>query len=379
MTLVPPLTLYIHIPWCVQKCPYCDFNSHALLGELPESRYVDALIRDMDSQQAYASGRPIEAIFFGGGTPSLLSARAIEDLLQAVKVRFTLRMGAEITLEANPGTVDAQRFADFHGTGINRLSVGIQSFDEQKLKALGRIHGAREARQAAELAARYFANFNLDVMTGLPGQTVAEAREDVRQALSYQPPHLSCYALTLEPNTPFHHRPPPLPAAEIVEELEDVTQQFLRQAGYENYEISAWARGGAYARHNINYWQFGDYMGIGAGAHAKLSGPWGVQRQRRARHPLAYMKAVEAGQPIEEAWSITAQDMPFEFMINALRLRRGVAKALYERHTGQQASVFQVLTQRLEAEGLLEQNAVSWVATAHGQQFLNDVLQQFLP
>lgn len=377
--LEPPLTLYVHIPWCVQKCPYCDFNSHALQGELPEQRYVEALIGDLDSQRARVSERPVEAIFFGGGTPSLFSATALSRLLTAIKARLKVREGAEITLEANPGTVDADRFADFAEAGINRLSLGIQSFDDEKLRALGRIHGAREAHRAAEAAQRLFANFNLDVMTGLPGQTVAQAQRDIQSALSYAPPHLSCYALTLEPNTPFYQRPPILPASEVLAELEMATQQALQAAGYENYEISAWARSGAYARHNLNYWEFGDYLGIGAGAHGKLSGPWGVERQRRARHPMAYMKAVEEGKGIEESWTVATQDLPFEFMINALRLRKGVDRALYERHTGQSSAEFQDLSEALEAEGWLEKEATRWVATAHGQNFLNDLLQRFLP
>ncbi len=379
MIAKPPLTLYVHIPWCIQKCPYCDFNSHALQGELPEKRYVDALIRDLESQQERVTGRFVETIFFGGGTPSLFSAQSLGRLITEIKERLRVRDGAEITLEANPGTMDAARFVDFRGAGINRLSLGIQSFDEDKLRALGRIHGAREAHQAAAIARQQFANFNLDMMTGLPGQTVAEAQQDIYSALAYDPPHLSCYALTLEPNTPFYQRPPVLPAPEVLAELEMVTQQALREANYENYEVSAWAHSGNYARHNLNYWEFGDYLGIGAGAHGKLSGTWGVERQRRTRHPQAYMKAVELGHPIEEAWTVQPQDLPFEFMMNALRLRKGVNKSLYERHTGQSSQGFRELSDALETEGWLEKNDQRWVATTHGQNFLNDLLQRFLP
>ncbi len=379
MTPLAPLTLYIHVPWCVQKCPYCDFNSHALQGELPEQRYLEALIADLGEQRDRVAGRSVEAVFFGGGTPSLLSPAAVARLIDAVAGSLNLSASAEITLEANPGTVDAGRFAGFRAAGVNRLSLGVQSFDDGMLHALGRIHDARGAHEAVVCAMNHFDNVNLDLMIGLPRQTVAEACADIETALRYNPPHLSCYTLTLEPNTPFHHRPPVLPDAETQEQLEAEVYRRLTVAHYDNYEISAWARNGMMARHNLNYWEFGDYLGIGAGAHAKLSGAWGVERQRRPRHPTAYMRAVEAGEAVEESWTVKLCDLPFEFMMNALRLRRGVDRRLYEQHTGQSSSVFAGLVRKLEDEGWLERDATRWVATSHGQRFLNDLLQRFLP
>ncbi|NDU85390.1 MAG: oxygen-independent coproporphyrinogen III oxidase-like protein [Ferrovum sp.] len=375
----PPLALYIHIPWCVRKCPYCDFNSHALAGEIPEQRYVAALIADLESQLPKIWGRTVQSVFFGGGTPSLLSPTAVHALISAIQARVTLVAGAEITLEANPGTADKARFLGFREAGVNRLSLGIQSFDESKLKQLGRIHGSGEAHRAAEAAADLFQRFNLDLMYGLPEQTVEQAQNDLEQALRYRPPHLSCYQLTLEPHTPFYHSPPSLPSSEVLDAMESHLHPLLAAQGYESYETSAFARNHDYCRHNLNYWQFGDYLGIGAGAHGKLTGPWGIERQRRARQPEAYMRAVEGGQGVAEQQQVDSRDLPFEFMMNALRLRQGVPVQLFERHTGLSLASLTPLLDQLKAEGWLVADPSRLAPTVRGQFFLNDLLQRFLP
>ncbi|WP_273118394.1 radical SAM family heme chaperone HemW [Ferrovum myxofaciens] len=379
MRLTPPLSLYLHVPWCVRKCPYCDFNSHVMPTRLPEERYLTALRQDLEMQLPRIWGRTVETVFFGGGTPSVLSPEGVGRLLEEIRALVPLAAGAEITLEANPGTVDAERFRAFRAAGINRLSVGIQSFSDDQLKLLGRIHGSSEAHRAAEAAATHFERFNLDLMVGLPEQTIEGVCADVAQALQYAPSHLSCYQLTLEPHTPFYHHPPPLPDAETLDQGEQAAHAILMAAGYEPYETSAWARGGDYCRHNLNYWRFGDYLGLGAGAHGKLTGPWGIERQRRARQPEAYMRAVERGTPVEEVQNVTAQDIPFEFMMNALRLSKGVPREMYERHTGLSLQGLQPLLSQLEEEGWLEANPRRLCPTFRGQRFLNDLLQRFLP
>jgi len=379
MRLTPPLSLYLHVPWCVRKCPYCDFNSHVMPTRLPEERYLTALRQDLEMQLPRIWGRTVETVFFGGGTPSVLSPEGVGRLLEEIRALVPLAAGAEITLEANPGTVDAERFRAFRAAGINRLSVGIQSFSDDRLKLLGRIHGSSEAHRAAEAAATHFERFNLDLMVGLPEQTIEGVYADVAQALQYAPSHLSCYQLTLEPHTPFYHHPPPLPDADTLDQGEQAAHGALLAAGYEAYETSAWARGGDQCRHNLNYWCFGDYLGLGAGAHGKLSGPWGIERQRRARQPEAYMRAVERGVPIEESLNVAAQDLPFEFMMNALRLSKGVPREMYERHTGLSLQELQPLLSQLEEEGWLEANPHRLCPTFRGQRFLNDLLQRFLP
>ncbi|KXW59197.1 oxygen-independent coproporphyrinogen-III oxidase-like protein YqeR [Ferrovum myxofaciens] len=379
MRLTPPLSLYLHVPWCVRKCPYCDFNSHVMPTRLPEERYLTALRQDLEMQLPRIWGRTVETVFFGGGTPSVLSPEGVGRLLEEIRALVPLAAGAEITLEANPGTVDAERFRAFRAVGINRLSVGIQSFSDDQLKLLGRIHGSSEAHRAAEAAATHFERFNLDLMVGLPEQTIEGVCADVAQALQYAPSHLSCYQLTLEPHTPFYHHPPPLPDADTLDQGEQAAHGALLAAGYEAYETSAWARGGDQCRHNLNYWCFGDYLGLGAGAHGKLSGPWGIERQRRARQPEAYMRAVERGVPIEESLNVAAQDLPFEFMMNALRLSKGVPREMYERHTGLSLQGLQPLLSQLEEEGWLEANPHRLCPTFRGQRFLNDLLQRFLP
>ena len=322
---LPPLALYIHIPWCLKKCPYCDFNSHEVHGEAPEAAYVDALLADLEFALPSIWGRKVVSIFVGGGTPSLFSAAAIDRLLSGVRARVPLLPDAEITLEANPGTFERQKFADFHAAGVNRLSLGVQSFDPAQLQALGRVHDADEARRAAEAALTIFGNVNLDLMYGLPRQTVAEARADLATALTFAPPHLSFYHLTLEPNTLFHRYPPPLPDDDTAADIEDAVHATLAAAGYQHYETSAYAKPGRSCAHNANYWRFGDYLGIGAGAHSKLSFADRIVRQLRWKQPKQYLERVAAGRPLQEEVEVTRGDVGFEFMLNALRLTDGRA------------------------------------------------------
>ena len=353
---LPPLSLYIHIPWCVRKCPYCDFNSHEARAAVPEERYIAALIADLDRALPQVWGRRVYSIFFGGGTPSLFSARSVDAILSAVRARVALAADAEITLEANPGTAEAGKFRDFRAAGVNRLSVGIQSFDPRHLKSLGRIHDEREARRAIELAMSNFDNVNLDVMYGLPAQAAEEARADIDAALSFHPAHLSCYHLTIEPNTYFHRFPPKLPDDDAAAAMQEAIEARLAGAGYDHYETSAFARRNtdaagssagddsrptthnprltAYCRHNLNYWQYGDYLGIGAGAHSKLSFPARVVRQVRVKHPERYMESAEGGDPVQEQHEVRPEEIPFEFMMNALRLNAGFAAALFEERAG---------------------------------------------
>jgi oxygen-independent coproporphyrinogen-3 oxidase len=377
-----PLSLYVHTPWCVQKCPYCDFNSHELRGAMPEADYVAALIADLESALPLVWGRKVSSIFFGGGTPSLLSGAALDKLLTAMRTLLPLLPGAEITLEANPGTVEADKFAAFRDAGVNRLSLGIQSFNSVQLRALGRIHDDREARLAIEIAVTHFDNFNLDLMYGLPGQTLEQALYDVDTALSFAPPHLSCYQLTLEPNTAFAAAPPVLPDPDRCADMQDAIEARLAAAGFTHYETSAFARPGRQCRHNLNYWTFGDYLGIGAGAHGKLTvhdrGAWEVRRQMRWKQPRQYLAQVAAGQSLQEEFVVAAADLPFEFMMNALRLNQGFDAALFEMRTALPLRVIENELHQAEREGLLDRDAQRIAPTQRGQRFLNRLLEMFL-
>lgn len=376
--LLPPLALYIHIPWCVRKCPYCDFNSHAAGPTLPEEEYVDALLADLDVDLRHVHGRPLTSIFFGGGTPSLFSDRALGRLLAGVERRVAFAPDIEITLEANPGTFEQAKFKGYRALGINRLSIGVQSFQEAKLKALGRIHDGNEAIRAADMArAAGFDNFNLDLMHGLPEQSIEDALFDLRTAIAQAPTHLSWYQLTMEPNTVFWSQPPVLPEDDLLWDIQEAGQALLAAEGYAQYEVSAYARPGKQARHNLNYWTFGDFLGIGAGAHAKLSTPDGrIQRTWKTRLPKDYLdrsKAFQAGERVLEA-----DELPFEFLMNVLRLSEGAPAELFTQRTG--LPVRQLDQARREAErlGLLQADDTRLVATAKGQLFLNDLLQLFL-
>ena len=376
---LPPLALYIHIPWCVKKCPYCDFNSHAAGPTLPEQEYVDALLADLDQDLPRVHGRPLRSIFFGGGTPSLFSAKALGRLLEGVERRIPFATDIEITLEANPGTFEQAKFRDYRALGINRLSIGVQSFQAAKLKALGRIHDGDEAIRAADMArAAGFANFNLDLMHGLPEQSIEDALGDLRIAIAQAPTHLSWYQLTLEPNTLFWSQPPTLPEDDILWDIQEAGQALLAEHGYAQYEVSAYAQPGKAARHNLNYWSFGDFLGIGAGAHAKLSSPQGViARSWKTRLPKDYLdpgKAFSAGERL-----LGPDEMPFEFLMNVLRLTDGVASSLFTERTGLPLRVLAAAREEAQQRGLLQRDPARLVATREGQLFLNDLLQHFLP
>ena len=375
---LPPLALYVHIPWCLRKCPYCDFNSHEARGEVPEHRYVDALVADLELALPSIWGRKVGSVFIGGGTPSLFSADAIDTLLAAIRARVPLIPDAEVTLEANPGTFERAKFAGFFGAGINRLSLGIQSFGPKQLSAIGRVHDADDTRRAAEAALSIFSNVNFDLMYALPRQTLAEAEADVAAALAFSPPHLSFYHLTLEPNTLFHRYPPPLPDEETAADIEDAIRAKLGAAGYHHYETSAYARPGRECRHNLNYWRFGDYLGIGAGAHSKLSFADRVARQVRHKQPKQYMDATEGGTPMLEESMVTRADIGFEFMLNALRLTEGVPKSLFAERTGYPLALVQRELAQAEARGLIERDPTTLRPTVLGQRFLNDLQQIFL-
>ncbi len=383
----PPLSLYIHIPWCVRKCPYCDFNSHELRGELPEMRYVQALIADLESLLPLVWGRRVDSVFFGGGTPSLLSAQALGDILAAVRARLRLDAYAEITLEANPGTVEAVKFEAFRALGVNRLSLGIQSFNAAHLRALGRIHDDREARAAVEIALRHFENVNLDLMYALPAQGLAEALADLGVAVSSGAHHVSAYHLTLEPNTLFHRHPPSLPDDDLSADMQEAIEGELARAGFEHYETSAFARPGHRCRHNLNYWQFGDYAGIGAGAHGKLSVAtptarghrWEVCRQMRIKHPREYQTAALAGAPLQQETVVAAAELGFEFAMNALRLIEGFETRLFTERTGLPLQVIAPQLEQAQARGWLVRDHLRVRPTRQGARFLNDLLELFLP
>jgi putative oxygen-independent coproporphyrinogen III oxidase len=378
VTTPPPLTLYIHLPWCVRKCPYCDFNSHAA-DAIPEAAYIDALARDLELALPDIWGRKIHAVFFGGGTPSLFSPDGIDRILTIVRTLSPLEPLAEITLEANPGTVEAGCFKGYREAGITRVSLGIQSFDDDLLRRIGRIHGGAEARHAAELAAQTFDSFNLDLMYALPGQSADMLRTDIETALSLNPPHLSCYHLTLEPNTAFGHTPPAnLPDDDTAATMQQWLEERLGASGYEHYETSAFAKPRHRCRHNINYWMFGDYLGIGAGAHSKLSFHDRIVRQMRTKHPLQYMHNVEFGCHVNETRTLTHSELPFEFMMNALRLNEGIPTSTFTQHTGLPLVACMAGLEEAEKKGLIERSTNSLRPTPKGQRFLNDLLMMFL-
>jgi putative oxygen-independent coproporphyrinogen III oxidase len=376
---LPPLSLYVHIPWCMKKCPYCDFNSHERRGDVPEAQYVDALIADLEFALPSIWGRRVDTVFFGGGTPSLFSAGAIDRILGAVRARVPLSPDAEITLEANPGTFEQHKFTDFKAAGINRLSLGVQSFDPRFLAALGRVHDDQEARAAGRAALKIFGNVNFDLMYALPGQTLGDARADVTTALDFSPPHLSFYHLTIEPNTLFHRHPPQLPDDDAAADIESAVDDALARAGYVHYETSAHAKSGFECRHNLNYWRFGDYLGIGAGAHSKLSFRDRVIRQVRYKQPQQYMDAVLRGAPLVEDQEVTRDDMGFEFMLNALRLNAGVPIALFAERTGYPFTLVQKGLDAAEQRGLIERDHLHLRPTPLGRRFLNDLQALFLP
>ncbi|MFA6904249.1 MAG: radical SAM family heme chaperone HemW [Gallionellaceae bacterium] len=375
---LPPLSLYIHIPWCVRKCPYCDFNSHEARGDVPEAAYVAALIRDLEMSLPLVWGRKVYSVFIGGGTPSLLSAQAIDKILGSVRMLLPLDVNAEITLEANPGTVEAEKFKGFREAGVNRLSLGIQSFNEVHLKVLGRIHNSAEASRAVEIAQNHFDNINLDLMYALPQQTLAEAEQDVRTALEFSPQHLSCYHLTLEPNTLFHRYPPSLPDDDASSEMQQRIETLLAEHGYLHYETSAFALPKKQSRHNLNYWQFGDYLGIGAGAHSKISSHDSVLRQARYKQPQAYLDQVAQGNPVQTENKLTRDDLSFEFMMNALRLNEGFSVELFQERTTLPLMLIRKELEQAEKGGLLVRDSRRIVPTELGRRFLNDLLEIFL-
>jgi oxygen-independent coproporphyrinogen-3 oxidase len=377
--VLPPLSLYVHIPWCVRKCPYCDFNSHEIRGLIPEANYVDALIADIEAALPSIWGRKIYTVFFGGGTPSVFSAANIERILAAVRARVPLAVDAEVTLEANPGTAEVKKFRGFREAGVNRLSLGIQSFNSQHLKALGRIHDGNETRTAIEIARANFENFNLDLMYGLPQQSPEESLADIETALSFAPPHLSVYHLTIEPNTYFYRHPPVLPAEENTVQMQEAIEQTLDSAGYRHYETSAFAKPGKQCRHNLNYWMFGDYLGIGAGAHSKLSFADRITRQARHKQPKQYMEAAFKGDAVQDGHDVAARDIGFEFMMNALRLGSGFPVILFEERAGLPLTAVLKPLQEAEQRGFIERDHQRIAPTDLGRRFLNDLLQIFLP
>ncbi len=379
---LPPLSLYIHLPWCERKCPYCDFNAHEKRMDFDERRYVRALIADLDQDLPRIWGRPIVSVFIGGGTPSLFSPEALDELFSALRARLTIRPDAEITLEANPGSSEYAKFKEFRALGINRLSIGVQSFNDASLQRLGRIHGRKEALRAAEHAhAAGFDNFNLDLMYGLPEQSLKDALEDLHTAFALEPKHLSHYQLTLEPNTWFHLHPPPLPDDDLIEDMQTHCQTEIAEHGYEHYEVSAYARKGARARHNLNYWQFGDYLGIGAGAHGKISDAQQqtITRLRKLKQPRDYMDKSETPARIGEENLLAPADAAFEFMLNALRLTDGFPLRLFTEHTGLSLSIIEPPLKQAEERGLIEWNIQGVCPTTQGQRYLNDLTAMFLP
>jgi coproporphyrinogen III oxidase-like Fe-S oxidoreductase len=397
-TALPPLSLYVHIPWCVRKCPYCDFNSHQARNAVPEQEYIAALTADLEQALPLVWGRKVGSIFFGGGTPSLFSPHSMDAILGMVRARLPLMADAEITLEANPGTFEAGKFRDFRATGINRLSIGIQSFDARHLKALGRIHDGNEAHRAIEIAQRDFDNINLDLMYGLPAQSVGEALSDINTALTYSPAHLSAYHLTIEPNTYFQRYPPSLPDDDTAAAMQDAIEAALAAAGYEHYETSAFARGAgaevsrtaglpltahrsplsAACRHNLNYWTFGDYLGIGAGAHSKLSFADSIVRQMRFKQPGQYMQAAAQGKAVQQEQQVGAREAGFEFMMNALRLTEGFEAGLFAERTGLPLTAVLAGLGEAERRGLIVRDHQRIAPTPLGRCFLNDLLQIFL-
>ena len=376
MRKLPPLSLYIHIPWCVQKCPYCDFNSHALKGEVPHDDYVAHLLADLDADLHLVGDRSVGTIFIGGGTPSLLSSKAMQDLLDGVRARLPLEAGAEITMEANPGTVEADRFSAYQRAGVNRISIGVQSFDAQKLERLGRIHGPEEAKRAAHLATGLnLRSFNLDLMHGLPDQTLEEALDDLRQAIALNPPHLSWYQLTIEPNTMYASRPPTLPDDDALWDIFEKGDQLLTAAGYQQYETSAYARPGYQCQHNLNYWRFGDYLGIGCGAHGKLTQPDGqILRTVKTKHPRGYMQ----GRYMDKQHAVETEDLAFEFFMNRFRLLEAAPREEFSLYTGQEESVVRAQLDEAIGKEYLVETQTHWQITRKGKLFLNSLLELFL-
>ena len=381
-TATPPLSLYIHIPWCIKKCPYCDFNSHQNSHDIPEAQYIEALIKDLEQDLPSIWGRTVESIFIGGGTPSLLSAQGLDQLLSAIRARLPLRPNLEITMEANPGTFEQEKFKDFFSAGINRLSIGIQSFDDEKLKTLGRIHNAFDAKHAIEIAYQAgFENINLDLMFGLPNQTTQQALADIDQALAHSPNHLSLYQLTIEPNTLFHSTPPQLPDDEINWEMQLRCQEKLADAGLIQYETSAYAKADRACHHNLNYWQFGDYLGIGAGAHAKITdaSAQSITRSFKPKHPQTYMNHAGQTSGINGQTILSRHDVGLEFMMNALRLSQGFPLSLYYERTGLNITQLTKSLEEAEQRGLIERDLHHIQTTALGRQFLNELLMLFMP
>jgi oxygen-independent coproporphyrinogen-3 oxidase len=373
----------VHIPWCSRKCPYCDFNSHEHRGEggasaLPEQRYVDALIADLEQSLPQVWGREVSTVFFGGGTPSLFSPESIDRFLSVARALLPMRADAEITLEANPGTFESGRFAAYRALGINRLSIGIQSFDPAHLKALGRVHDGEEALRAVAIAREHFDNFNLDLMYALPHQSPEQAAADVARAVAEGAPHVSAYHLTLEPNTLFHRFPPPLPDDDMAAMMQERIEALLGEAGYRHYETSAFAKPGHECRHNLNYWSFGDYLGIGAGAHGKLSLRDRVTRHMKWKHPREYMDKALAGDAAQTTGDVAPAELPFEFMMNALRLNDGFEAALFAERTGLPLSRVTERLDQAEARGLLVRDHLRVQPTPLGRRFLNELLEMFL-
>lgn len=378
-TTLPPLSLYIHLPWCVKKCPYCDFNSHTYDSGLPEKTYVEALIADLENQLPSVWGRKVISIFIGGGTPSLFSAASIHKIISTVRSHLNCLPGMEITMEANPGTVEQEKFNGFYAAGINRLSIGVQSFSDEKLKALGRIHNSAEAHNAVDVARKAgFENINLDLMFGLPGQSIVDGLADLQQAIDLAPQHISWYQLTIEPNTEFYSRPPTTPEDDDVWELQQQGQALLANAGYIQYEVSAYAKAGQQCQHNLNYWQFGDYLAIGAGAHGKISrsDSGEIKRYWQLRQPRAYMQAV-AAEKTSASEVLEEQQIVFEFMLNALRLKQGFDIASFIQHTGLSAGLIASTCEQAVQDGLLEKRNGGFAATQHGYLFLNDLINRF--
>ena len=386
LTALPPLALYTHFPWCEKKCPYCDFNSHqikdpssSLKGGFDEQRYINALIADLETELPNIWGRQVHSIFIGGGTPSLLSAAGMDQLLCAIRARIQLEPGAEITMEANPGSVETEKFAGFAKAGVNRVSLGIQSFQDQQLKALGRIHNGTEAKRAIQIALDHFKSVNIDLMYGLPNQSLVAAKADIETALSFKTPHLSLYNLTLEPNTYFANFPPKLPSEDEIDSIFEQNLDLLTKAGYKRYEVSAYAKKDQECKHNLNYWRFGDYIGIGAGAHGKISYPGKITRQVRERHPETYMQAIETkGSALIESREIASKDLPFEFMLNSLRLTDGVDTHTFSERTGLPLSIISKGLDTASKKGLLDENPSKLRATKLGLRYLNNLQELFL-
>jgi oxygen-independent coproporphyrinogen-3 oxidase len=381
LTALPPLALYVHLPWCLKKCPYCDFNSHEWRkdGTLPEAAYLAALRADLEAALPFVWGRRVHSVFIGGGTPSLFSPEGIGELIADVRARLPLEPGCEITLEANPGTFERERFRGYRNAGVTRLSVGVQSFDDVKLRALGRVHDAQQARAALAEAAASFDTFNLDLMYALPGQTLAELHADLDAALSFAPPHLSIYHLTIEPNTRFANDPPALPDADLASDMLDLIGERTAAAGLERYEVSAFARAAHRCAHNLNYWQFGDYLGIGAGAHSKLSFPHRVVRQVRWRDPLTYLERAAAGAAVSNDEEVARSALPFEFMLNALRLREGFELQRFAERTGLPLSAIAAPLEEAQRRGLIDRDLTHVRPTPRGFDFLSDLQALFLP